>query len=103
MMQVDTNGSVLSEKSVNGSKVKDAHSYVGFANFPNQVFRRAIKNGFEFTLMVVGMFSFIDHNRLKKENCIFLTKLVKIDDLIILVDEHRNFISFTLFFAIYNV
>ncbi|VDK18310.1 unnamed protein product [Anisakis simplex] len=33
---------------------KDTHSYVGFANFPNQVFRRAVKNGFEFTLMVVG-------------------------------------------------
>ena len=28
--------------------------YVGFSNFPNQVFRRCIKNGFEFTLMVVG-------------------------------------------------
>ncbi|CAK5095940.1 unnamed protein product [Meloidogyne enterolobii] len=28
--------------------------YVGFANFPNQVFRRCIKNGFEFSLMVVG-------------------------------------------------
>uniref|UniRef100_A0A0R3S5V0 Septin n=1 Tax=Elaeophora elaphi TaxID=1147741 RepID=A0A0R3S5V0_9BILA len=53
-MQVDINGSSLSEKSLNGSKLKDAHSYVGFANFPNQVFRRAIKNGFEFTLMVVG-------------------------------------------------
>uniref|UniRef100_A0A915PFU7 Septin n=1 Tax=Setaria digitata TaxID=48799 RepID=A0A915PFU7_9BILA len=53
-MQVDMNGSHLSEKSLNGSKLKDAHSYVGFANFPNQVFRRAIKNGFEFTLMVVG-------------------------------------------------
>ncbi|VIO89394.1 Cell division protein [Brugia malayi] len=54
MMQIDINGSGLSEKSLNGSKLKDAHSYVGFANFPNQVFRRAIKNGFEFTLMVVG-------------------------------------------------
>ncbi|VDK89635.1 unnamed protein product [Onchocerca ochengi] len=53
-MQVDVNGSSLSEKSLNGSKLKDTHSYVGFANFPNQVFRRAIKNGFEFTLMVVG-------------------------------------------------
>ncbi|EJW88278.1 cell division protein [Wuchereria bancrofti] len=53
-MQTDINGSSLSEKSLNGSKLKDAHSYVGFANFPNQVFRRAIKNGFEFTLMVVG-------------------------------------------------
>lgn len=59
-MQVDVNGSSLSEKSLNGSKLKDAHSYVGFANFPNQVFRRAIKNGFEFTLMVVGMFNFVD-------------------------------------------
>jgi len=28
--------------------------YVGFANFPNQVFRRCIKNGFDFSLMVVG-------------------------------------------------
>ena len=37
--------SVLSTRSVD---------YVGFANFPNQVFRRCIKNGFEFTLMVVG-------------------------------------------------
>ncbi|CAG9530346.1 unnamed protein product [Cercopithifilaria johnstoni] len=53
-MQVDINGSSLSEKSLNGSKLKDAHCYVGFANFPNQVFRRAIKNGFEFTLMVIG-------------------------------------------------
>jgi hypothetical protein len=37
--------SVLSTRSVD---------YVGFANLPNQVFRRCIKNGFEFTLMVVG-------------------------------------------------
>ena len=28
--------------------------YVGFANLPNQVYRRAVKKGFEFTLMVVG-------------------------------------------------
>ncbi|CAD5207904.1 unnamed protein product [Bursaphelenchus xylophilus] len=27
---------------------------IGFSNFPNQVFRRCIKNGFDFTLMVVG-------------------------------------------------
>lgn len=53
-MQVDINGSGLSDKLLNGSKLKDTHSYVGFANFPNQVFRRAIKDGFEFTLMVVG-------------------------------------------------
>ncbi|VDM96176.1 unnamed protein product [Thelazia callipaeda] len=53
-MQVEMNNSHLSEVSLNSSKLRDAHSYVGFANFPNQVFRRAIKNGFEFTLMVVG-------------------------------------------------
>lgn len=47
--------SQLSESSFSSSvKSKDSQSYVGFANFPNQVFRRAIKNGFEFTLMVVG-------------------------------------------------
>ncbi|CAB3410693.1 unnamed protein product [Caenorhabditis bovis] len=33
---------------------KEAGNYWGFANFPNQVFRRAVKNGFNFTLMVVG-------------------------------------------------
>lgn len=26
----------------------------GFANLPNQVYRKAVKKGFEFTLMVVG-------------------------------------------------
>ncbi|VDN60523.1 unnamed protein product [Dracunculus medinensis] len=40
--------------SIRTASIKDVHSYVGFANFPNQVFRRAVKNGFEFTLMVVG-------------------------------------------------
>lgn len=29
-------------------------SYVGFANLPNQVHRKYVKKGFEFTLMVVG-------------------------------------------------
>ncbi|CAO4362458.1 unnamed protein product [Caenorhabditis nigoni] len=32
----------------------ETQNYWGFANFPNQVFRRAVKNGFDFTLMVVG-------------------------------------------------
>lgn len=31
--------------------------YVGFANLPNQVHRKSVKKGFEFTLMVVGKFS----------------------------------------------
>lgn len=28
--------------------------YVGFANLPNQVHRKSVKKGFEFTLMIVG-------------------------------------------------
>lgn len=33
---------------------KDLDGFVGFANLPNQVYRKAVKQGFEFTLMVVG-------------------------------------------------
>ncbi|KAJ1373562.1 hypothetical protein KIN20_035999 [Parelaphostrongylus tenuis] len=36
------------------STLAETQNYWGFANFPNQVFRRAIKDGFSFTLMVVG-------------------------------------------------
>lgn len=32
----------------------EAEGYVGFASLPNQVYRKAVKKGFEFTLMVVG-------------------------------------------------
>jgi len=35
-------------------KLKTLEGYVGFANLPNQVYRKAVKKGFEFTLMVVG-------------------------------------------------
>lgn len=35
-----------------GGEVIDG--YVGFANLPNQVYRKSVKKGFEFTLMVVG-------------------------------------------------
>ena len=31
--------------------------YVGFANLPNQVHRKSVKKGFEFTLMVVGKYA----------------------------------------------
>ncbi|ROI64839.1 Septin-2 [Anabarilius grahami] len=34
-------------------KFPDAAGYVGFANLPNQVHRKSVKKGFEFTLMVV--------------------------------------------------
>lgn len=39
---------------LNEKKVKKLDGYVGFANLPNQVYRKAVKKGFEFTLMVVG-------------------------------------------------
>lgn len=32
----------------------DTPGYVGFANLPNQVHRKSVKKGFEFTLMIVG-------------------------------------------------
>ncbi|XP_055629443.1 septin-7 isoform X3 [Toxorhynchites rutilus septentrionalis] len=42
------------EKPMVKSKPKELDGYVGFANLPNQVYRKAVKKGFEFTLMVVG-------------------------------------------------
>ncbi|XP_019638330.1 PREDICTED: septin-7-like isoform X1 [Branchiostoma belcheri] len=38
----------------NMAHTKALEGYVGFANLPNQVYRKAVKRGFEFTLMVVG-------------------------------------------------
>lgn len=32
----------------------ESPGFVGFANLPNQVHRKSVKKGFEFTLMVVG-------------------------------------------------
>ncbi|ORX70716.1 Septin [Linderina pennispora] len=37
-----------------GAIKKKMNGYVGFSNYPNQVHRRSIKRGFNFTLMVVG-------------------------------------------------
>lgn len=37
-------------------RTKELDGYVGFANLPNQVYRKAVKKGFDFTLMVVGKF-----------------------------------------------
>lgn len=42
------------DKSVPERRTKELDGYVGFANLPNQVYRKAVKKGFEFTLMVVG-------------------------------------------------
>ncbi|WAR13075.1 SEPT7-like protein [Mya arenaria] len=37
-----------------GDTTKELEGYVGFANLPNQVYRKSVKRGFDFTLMVVG-------------------------------------------------
>ena len=39
------------------TKTEVIEGYVGFANLPNQVYRKSVKKGFEFTLMVVGELS----------------------------------------------
>ncbi|KAF9578436.1 hypothetical protein BGW38_005753 [Lunasporangiospora selenospora] len=39
---------------MNGALRKKLQGYVGFANLPNQVHRKSVKKGFQFTVMVVG-------------------------------------------------
>ena len=48
-------GGATSTPSVANRKLK---GYVGFANLPNQVHKRSIKKGFDFTILVVGTFLF---------------------------------------------
>lgn len=50
----NTYPSHISEAPITVKKLKTLEGYVGFANLPNQVYRKAVKKGFEFTLMVVG-------------------------------------------------
>ena len=39
-----------------GDSTKELDGYVGFANLPNQVYRKSVKRGFDFSLMVVGKY-----------------------------------------------
>lgn len=50
----ETNKDIITEIPKEKPKPKELDGYVGFANLPNQVYRKAVKKGFEFTLMVVG-------------------------------------------------
>jgi len=45
---------VSPKPEITKTKPRVLDGYVGFANLPNQVYRKAVKRGFEFTLMVVG-------------------------------------------------
>jgi hypothetical protein len=44
----------MSDTKSYSSLTQDTSGYVGFANLPNQVHRKSVKKGFEFTLMVAG-------------------------------------------------
>lgn len=47
--------SVASSGVPNGGAIrKKLTGYVGFANLPNQVHRKSVRKGFQFTAMVVG-------------------------------------------------
>lgn len=50
----DSNKENVTEIIKEKPRPKELDGYVGFANLPNQVYRKAVKKGFEFTLMVVG-------------------------------------------------
>ncbi|XP_076331104.1 septin-7-like isoform X2 [Tachypleus tridentatus] len=50
----DREKDTLKEREREKVSPKDMEGYVGFANLPNQVYRKAVKRGFDFTLMVVG-------------------------------------------------
>lgn len=50
LLKTDQSGTVKLKKK----KWKKLNGYVGFANLPNQIYRKAVKKNFEFTLMVVG-------------------------------------------------
>lgn len=50
----DSNKENATEMIKEKPRPKELDGYVGFANLPNQVYRKAVKKGFEFTLMVVG-------------------------------------------------
>ena len=47
---------------------KEIDGYVGFANLPNQVYRKSVKKGFEFTLMVVGEYMYYSQSTFFSDN-----------------------------------
>lgn len=63
MVDVDDENSPLVNAIATQKNVEDVQAvkkklngYVGFANLPNQIHRKSVKRGFQFTLIVVGTF-----------------------------------------------
>lgn len=52
---------------------------MGFATLPNQVHRKSVKKGFDFTLMVAGQFVDQDAKRDRKRTRFTLSCLVSCD------------------------
>lgn len=54
-LTADVNGKMsATQLNAQSTLKKELYGYVGFANLPNQVHRKSVKKGFQFTLMVVG-------------------------------------------------
>uniref|UniRef100_A0A0N4ZH99 Septin n=1 Tax=Parastrongyloides trichosuri TaxID=131310 RepID=A0A0N4ZH99_PARTI len=60
--------------------IPETNDYIGVVNYTNQVFRRAVKNGFEFTIMVVGCSGLGKSTFL---NTLFCSELEKYEDNVI--------------------
>ncbi|CAF0738471.1 unnamed protein product [Brachionus calyciflorus] len=52
--QIKTSSSQVPISTNSSSKSRSLEGYVGFANLPNQVYRKSVKRGFEFNLMLIG-------------------------------------------------
>jgi len=64
--------STAKEQHLSAPRIREISSNVGFVSLPDQVRRRAIKKGFEFNLMVVGLYFFFFFAIPKREFIYFI-------------------------------
>ena len=54
-LKINDQSKISGIKPIHGNKVKlPYNSQIGFSNLPKQLYRKALKKGFEFVLLVVG-------------------------------------------------